>query len=53
MLAGKQGVSVLGWIPYDSLVTQAMVQGKTVIEFNQGPATRAIRDMGQKLFKRM
>ncbi len=52
-LAGEQGVSVLGWIPYDSLVTQAMVQGKTVIEFNQGPATRAIRDMGQKLFKRM
>jgi len=48
-VVGEKNVSVLGRIPYDPLVTQAMVQGKTVVEFNQGPATKAIRDMGEKL----
>ena len=31
---GDRGVDVVGRIPFDSVVTEAMVEGKTVVEFN-------------------
>ncbi|MFH1941520.1 MAG: 4Fe-4S binding protein [bacterium] len=38
---------VIGHIPYDSVVTHAMVQGKTVVEFSDGPLIKEIQKIGQ------
>jgi len=37
------GVEVVGTIPYDEDVTRAMVAGKPVVEYSDGPASRGIR----------
>ena len=36
-----------GHIPYDSVVTHAMVQGKTVVEFNDDPLIKEMQKIGQ------
>ncbi len=41
--AGENGIPVLGKIPYDSEVTEAMVQGKSVVEYSKNGATREIK----------
>ncbi len=40
-----EGIPVIGRIPYDPAVTQAQVQGVSVIEHGPGPAASAIRDV--------
>jgi len=50
--AEEQGLEVIGRIPYDETVTEAMVQGKTVIEWsNNGRVAREIRRMWAELSK--
>ncbi len=44
---------VLGRIPYDPVVTRAMVQGKTVVEFQDGAVAQAIEEIGQKLWQKV
>lgn len=41
----KNGVNVIGKIPYDPIVTEAMVAGKPVVEFSDGKVSREIREM--------
>ncbi|KAF5436091.1 MinD superfamily P-loop ATPase, contains an inserted ferredoxin domain [Candidatus Methanophagaceae archaeon] len=41
----QRGVEVVGKIPYDSVVTEAMVAGKPVVEFSEGAVSSAIRDV--------
>jgi MinD superfamily P-loop ATPase len=44
-----EGLEIVGEIPYDSKVTEAMIRGKTVVEFcSNGPARR-IKQMWQKI----
>ena len=45
------GSTVIGHIPYDSIVTDAMVQGKTVVEFSDGPLTAEIKKIGEKILE--
>ena len=41
----QRGVEVVGKIPYDSVVTEAMVAGKPVVEFSEGKVSDAIKDV--------
>ena len=41
----QRGVEIVGNIPYDSVVTEAMVAGKPVVEFSDGRVSEAIRDI--------
>lgn len=48
--SGK-GASFLGTIPYDKDVTAAQVEGKSVVEHSEGPASTAIKELWQKILK--
>ncbi len=41
----KSGVNVISKIPYDPIVTEAMVAGKPVVEFSDGEVSRKIGEM--------
>jgi len=41
----QRGIQVVGKIPYDSVVTEAMVAGMPVVEFSGGVVSDAIRDV--------
>ena len=45
----ETGTILLGTIPYDTTVTQAMVQGCTVFEMGNGSAAGSIRKIWEKL----
>jgi MinD superfamily P-loop ATPase len=44
-----QGVEVVGRIPYDTVVTEAMVQGCPVTEHADGPVTEAIQRIWERV----
>ena len=44
-----EGVKVAGKIPFDEDAVKAIMNGMSVVEYGQGPASRAIRDIWQKL----
>ena len=41
----QRGIEVVGNIPYDSVVTEAMVAGKPVVEFSEGKVSEAIKEV--------
>jgi MinD superfamily P-loop ATPase len=41
----QRGIEVVGNIPYDPVVTEAMVAGKPVVEFSEGVVSNAIKDV--------
>jgi MinD superfamily P-loop ATPase len=41
----ERGVEVVGRIPYDTVVTEAMVQGRPVTDYTDGPVTEAVRQV--------
>jgi MinD superfamily P-loop ATPase len=41
----QRGVEMIGNIPYDSVVTEAMVAGMPVVEFSEGVVSEAIKDV--------
>ncbi len=45
----EAGADVLGEIPFDAAVYEALAIGRTVVEDGNGPAARAIRGLWQKL----
>ncbi len=45
----QRGVEVAGNIPYDPVVTEAMVAGMPVVEFSEGVVSNAIRDMWERI----
>ncbi len=47
--AGGNGISVIGKIPYDSDVTRAQIEGKSIVEFSSGQASQEIRTMWEKI----
>jgi MinD superfamily P-loop ATPase len=46
--AGR-GVEVVGRIPYDDVVTEAMVQGRPVTDYTGGPVTEALKEMWSRV----
>ena len=46
--AGR-GVEVVGRIPYDDVVTEAMVQGQPVTDYTDGPVTEALQRMWSRV----
>ncbi len=51
--AVKQNLLFLEKIPYDPVVTQAMVQGKTVVEFSKGSVAQQIIEIGNKILGKL
>jgi MinD superfamily P-loop ATPase len=49
-----EGIEVVGMLPYDTIVTEAMVQGQPVTAYEpQGMMTRALRNMWAKVSARL
>jgi len=44
-----QSVEVVGRIPYDDVVTEAMVQGRPVTDYTDGPVTEALKEMWSRM----
>jgi MinD superfamily P-loop ATPase len=47
----QRGIEVVGNIPYDPVVTEAMVAGKPVVEFSEGKVSDAIKDVWKVIAK--
>jgi len=45
----QRGVEIVGIIPYDPVVTEAMVAGMPVVEFSEGVVSNAIRDIWERI----
>jgi len=45
----QRGIEVVGNIPYDSVVTEAMVAGKPVVEFSGGVVSEAIKEVWRSI----
>jgi MinD superfamily P-loop ATPase len=48
-IAGEHGSRVIGRIPFDRAVNDALIAGKTVIEHGDGEAAEAIREIWRRL----
>jgi len=52
--SSSQGIEILGEIPYDEHITQAMVQGKPVTnKYPKAPASRVIQEIWDKIVYRL
>jgi MinD superfamily P-loop ATPase len=49
LVAEQAGSRVIGSIPFDDNVNQALMNGKTIVEHGRGPAFEAIRDLWNAL----
>ncbi|HHS98206.1 MAG TPA: (4Fe-4S)-binding protein [Chloroflexi bacterium] len=49
----ERGVDVVGRIPYDTVVTEAMVQGHPVTEHTDGPVAEALRTVWTRVKSRL
>lgn len=45
----KNNIPVVGLIPYDTVFTKAMIEGKSIIEFSDGPVSGKLRDMWKRV----
>lgn len=51
--AGKNGAVVLTRIPYDPSITEAQIKGRSIVEYNEGPASQFIQTLWEKLCQQM
>ncbi len=49
----EQGIEVVGRIPYDTVVTEAMVQGRPVTDYTGGAVTEAMRRIWEQVKERL
>jgi len=49
----KENIQIVGMLPYDKVMTDAMVSEKTVIEFSDSVLSNNIRDMWTKIKERL
>jgi MinD superfamily P-loop ATPase len=49
----KEKVEVASRIPFDNVVTQAMVKGRPVVEYSDGPVSREIKRLWQNIAQRL
>ena len=47
--AEKAGATILERVPYDSSITTAQIQTKSIIELNDGPAATSVKTLWEKL----
>jgi len=47
--AEKEGVGVVGELPYDQMVTEAMIAQKTVVEYKSSPMADRMKELWEKL----
>ena len=53
-VARKRNISVMGRIPFDPVFTRAMVEGKTIFEFDgYSDGSMAVRDIWKNLTKHL
>jgi len=45
----NQGVEVVAKVPFDNVVTEALVQGLPVVEYSQGKVTKEIKSLWQRI----
>ena len=45
----ERDLKLAGKVPYDSVVTKAMVQGRTVVEYSSGGVAREIEKMWRRI----
>jgi MinD superfamily P-loop ATPase len=45
----ERSVKLVGHIPYDTTVTEAMVQGRPVTDYTDGPVTEALQAMWERV----
>ena len=45
----EQGIELAARIPFDNVVTQALVKGQPVVKYSDGPVSRQIKGLWQKL----
>jgi MinD superfamily P-loop ATPase len=50
-IAEQRGARVVGRIPFDDAVYEALMAGKTVVEFGDGPAAQALRAIASELLR--
>jgi len=48
-ISAEQGVQVVGRVPYDTVVTEAMVQGCPVTEVADGPVREAMEEVWKRV----
>jgi len=48
-----RGIEIAGRIPYNDIVTEAMVHGRPVTEYRNGPVTAALRSLWQEIRRRL
>jgi len=51
--AEEHETPVIGRISYDPIVTRAMVEGKTVVEYSNNSVTKEIREIGKEILQRI
>jgi MinD superfamily P-loop ATPase len=49
----ENGIEVVGRIPYDTVVTEAMVQGRPVTAYTDGAVSAALRDVWKRVKSRL
>ncbi len=49
----KDGIQVVGKLPYDNIVTEAMIHEKTVVEYSKGDFSKMISDMWGNIRERL
>jgi MinD superfamily P-loop ATPase len=49
----EEGIPLFGTIPYDPIMTKAMIEGKTVVEYSDGEVSQQIRAMWERIKKRI
>ncbi len=45
----ENNIPIVGKLPYDKIVTEAMVEGKTIIEYSDGEFSNKIKDIWMKI----
>jgi MinD superfamily P-loop ATPase len=48
-----RNVSIAGYVPYDNIITEAMIHGKPVVKYKQNDTSRAIEDLWENILERM
>ena len=51
--ASEYGVPMIGHVPYDTDVTRAQIAVRSVVEYSQGVAAQAIRQIWREVLKRL
>ncbi len=49
----RRGVPIVGHIPYDTIVTEAMVQGWPVTDYTNGLVSESLRAIWQRIRERL